>query len=66
MDELFSVGQEVQTNDLYFSRYGQVITGEVVKIERDKIWVRNQYNTISVINSICLECIVNEKIGLLI
>jgi len=66
MDELFTIGQEVVTNDLYFSRYGQVITGEVVKIERDKVWVKNQYKTISVINRMCLECKVNEKVGLLI
>ncbi|EKN71220.1 hypothetical protein P9E76_17915 [Schinkia azotoformans] len=68
MNELFTVGQEVITNDLYFSRYGQVIAGEVVKVERDKIWVKNQYNTISVINNMCLECKVNEEemVGLLI
>ncbi|HHW38171.1 MAG TPA: hypothetical protein GXX18_13200 [Bacillales bacterium] len=68
MNELFTVGQEVITNELYFTRYGQVITGEVVKVERDKTWVKNQYNTISVINNICLECKVteDERVGLLI
>lgn len=65
MNEAFTVGQEVKTNELYFSRYGQVITGEIVKVERDKVWVKNQYKTISVINSMCLECM-NNKVGLLI
>ncbi|NSL50644.1 hypothetical protein [Calidifontibacillus erzurumensis] len=70
MEDVFTVGQEVRTNDLYFSRYGQVIFGEVVKVERDKVWVKNQYNTISVINPICLDInIKNEdkdKVGLLV
>lgn len=55
MNALLQVGQEVKTNNLYFSRYGQVIIGEIVNIERESVWVKNQYNTISIINKICIE-----------
>ncbi|WP_017753489.1 hypothetical protein [Calidifontibacillus oryziterrae] len=61
MNEILEVGQKVKTNDLYFSRYHQEIVGEIVKIERDKIWVKNQYNTISIIDQMCIE---NEAIYL--
>ncbi|WP_102347156.1 hypothetical protein [Bacillus sp. Marseille-P3661] len=59
MDNI-KIGQEVTTNSIYFSRYAETIIGEVVNIEREKIWVKNQYNTISIINKLCLE--VKERV----
>lgn len=59
MDDLFKVGQKVRTNDLYFSRYHQIITGEIINIEGEKVWIKNQHKTISIIDKMCIENEVN-------
>ncbi|WLR50335.1 hypothetical protein LC040_13810 [Bacillus tianshenii] len=52
---MIQLGKKVKTNGTYFSRYNETIEGEVVRVDGANVWVKNQYQTISVIHRICIE-----------